>query len=478
MGYHAAKDDTILTETDPLTAFDHRWIAETIRLQETRQGPLEDADAVRQARRAPPELEARILARADVLAHRDGLHALVQQWHTDARWALLALGLLAVAGGVGSAVSVLGDGSRAVNVVWAIGGLLGLHGLMLLLWIAGLLLPVAGSVTAGSGGLGQAWLWLTQRLTRRLMRDPKAALLPQALAGLLGRARLARWWLGTISHGVWTLALLAALLTLLVLLATRRYGFVWETTILPADSFVMLVQGLGTLPAWLGFAVPDADTIRASGTAPLTSASARHAWSAWLVGCVLVYGLLPRLLLWLGCLTLWRQGRRNLRLDTALPGHAELAGRLLPASDRLGVHDPAPAELPRFAPARPSHPAGAERLLVGLELGEGIAWPPALSQAHDGGIIASREDRHALADALAAKPVARLLVACDGRLAPDRGSTAFITGLAGYAGQTAVWLIAPRDEERRAHWHQALADITQRFDNQDQAVAWLEAPHD
>lgn len=461
--------DTILTETTPLTPFDRRWLAEAIRLKETRHGPLEDADAVRQARRAPPVLEARILARADVLARRDGLPAFLQQWNAQARWALLALCLLALAGGVGSAVSVLGDGSRAVNVVWAIGGLLGLHGLMLVLWIAGLLLP-----TPGSGGLGQSWLWLTGRL----MRDPKATLLPQALASLLGRARLARWWLGAISHGVWTLALMTALLTLLMLLATRRYGFVWETTILPPDSFVALVQGLGTLPAWLGFAAPDADTIRASGAGPLTPASARHAWSAWLVGCVLVYGLLPRLMLWLGCLMLWRRGRRSLRLDTALPGYAELAGRLIPASDRLGVQDAAPAEMPRFTAGRPLHPAGAERLLVGLELGEGIAWPPALTRAIHGGNVASRQERHALADRLAAHPVARLLVACDGRLSPDRGSTAFITELSGYAGQTAVWLIAPRDDERRAHWHQALAEFAQRFEDRDQAVAWLEAPHD
>ncbi|MDX9969912.1 MAG: DUF2868 domain-containing protein, partial [Hydrogenophaga sp.] len=189
-----------MTETTALSPFDRRWLAETVRLQETRHGPLEDADAVRQARRAPPVLEARLLARADALARRDGLPGLVRQWNAHARWALLALALLALAGGAGSAVSVLGDGSRAVNVVWAIGGLLGLHGLMLVLWLAGLLLPAAGF-----GGLGQAWLWLTGRL----MRDPKAALLPQALAGLLGRARLARWWLGAISHGVWTLALLA-----------------------------------------------------------------------------------------------------------------------------------------------------------------------------------------------------------------------------------------------------------------------------
>lgn len=454
--------------TTSLTPLEQRWLAETIRLQETRHGPLEDADAVRHAQRQPPQLEARLLARAVHLARRDGLPPLLLRWRSHARWAFAAMTLLALCGGIGSAASVLGDGSRPVNIVWAIGGLLGLHVLTLLLWLAGALLS-----GTGFGGLGQAWLWLTQRF----LRDPKAAWLPQALAGLLGRARLTRWWLGSISHGVWTIALLAALLTLLAMLATRRYGFVWETTILPADSFVALVQGLGHLPGALGFAVPDADTIRASGGDPLPVAAAGHAWSAWLVGCVLVYGLLPRLLLWLGCLALWRHGRARLRLDTALPGFAELAPRLLPASERLGVNDPAPDAMPRFTTRRPPVPADARRLAVALELGPGIDWPPPLSNAHDGGNVASREERHALADALAAHPVARLLVACDGRLSPDRGSVAYIAELAGYSGQTAIWLAAPRDEDRRAQWHQSLAAFPHRFEDLGQALAWLEADH-
>jgi hypothetical protein len=63
----------------------------------------------------------------------------------------------------------------------------------------------------------------------------------------------------------WLLALLSALVILLTLLATRRYGFVWETTILGADTFVAVTQALGTLPALLGFNVPTVEMIRASG---------------------------------------------------------------------------------------------------------------------------------------------------------------------------------------------------------------------
>ncbi len=88
-----------------------------------------------------------------------------------------------------------------------------------------------------------------------------------SLLVLLGRRRLARWGLGALVHGLWLLGLLTALAMLLGLLATRRYGFVWETTILGSDTFIALTQALGALPALLGFPLPDAELIRASSHA-------------------------------------------------------------------------------------------------------------------------------------------------------------------------------------------------------------------
>ncbi|WP_228778112.1 DUF2868 domain-containing protein, partial [Pseudomonas aeruginosa] len=113
-------------------------------------------------------------------------------------------------------------------------------------------------------------------------RDARAAHLAPALLVLLGRRRLARWGLGALVHGLWLLGLLTALAMLLGLLATRRYGFVWETTILGSDTFIALTQALGALPALLGFPLPDAELIRASGDAALASEAARHAWAGWL----------------------------------------------------------------------------------------------------------------------------------------------------------------------------------------------------
>uniref|UniRef100_UPI002B1E1CA9 DUF2868 domain-containing protein n=1 Tax=Pseudomonas oryzihabitans TaxID=47885 RepID=UPI002B1E1CA9 len=125
-------------------------------------------------------------------------------------------------------------------------------------------------------------------------------------------------------HGLWLLILGSALATLLALLSGRSYLFVWETTLLGSDTFVLLTQGLGALPHLLGFPLPDPASIAASGDAASPLAAARQAWAGWLLGVVLVYGLLPRLLLTLLCLWRWQRGRQRLRLDVERPGYLHL----------------------------------------------------------------------------------------------------------------------------------------------------------
>ena len=78
------------------------------------------------------------------------------------------------------------------------------------------------------------------------------------------RARLLPWLLGAVSHAIWLLALGAALITLLAMLATRRYDFVWETTILDPRYVEQLALWLGSVPGMLGLPTPDAALIRAS----------------------------------------------------------------------------------------------------------------------------------------------------------------------------------------------------------------------
>ncbi|MDX1297774.1 MAG: DUF2868 domain-containing protein [Pseudomonas sp.] len=449
------------------------WLSETIRLREEHAGPLEDSEANRRAQAQGGALSARIENRALLLCARDGLLPALQHWLHGARLAGLLLLLLAILSGSSLAVAALGDGLRPVNVFWALGSLLGLHLIMLLGWALGLLLS-----RDSAGALGHLWLWLSAKLAR----DAQAAQLAPALLLMLQRQRLSRWGLGVLVHGFWLLTLLTALLTLLALLATRRYGFVWESTLLGGDSFIALTQALGSLPALLGFSLPDAELIRASGDSALANENARLSWAGWLVGVLVVYGLLPRLGLLLLCLWRWRRGTAALSLDLNLPGYSLLRERLQPSSERLGVCDAAPAQLHQpHAGHRACDSQGA--LLVAVELDPLRSWPPALPKnIGNAGVIDSREQRKQLLDQLSRFPPARLLIACDPRRSPDRGSLALLGELARSASATRIWLLQPDagealDSARLGDWHRALDQLQLRHSD-SLPLSWLEHGHD
>lgn len=445
------------------------WLCEALRLREAHAGPLEDSEANRHAQRLGGDLPARIEARALWLATRDGLVQAQQHGLQGTRLAMGLLMLLAVFSGAGLAFSALGDGQRPVNVFWALASLLGLNLLLLGGWLLG------GKPV---GALGRVWLWLSEKLAR----DARAAQLAPALLILLQRHGLHRWLIGLWVHGLWLLALLSALLFTLALLATRRYGFVWETTLLSSDTFVSLTHALGAAPALLGFSQPSAELIRASGDSALNLETARHAWASWLLGVLLVFGLLPRMLLGLLCLWRWRAGQARLQLDLSLPGYSELRERLQPSSERLGVSDAAPAQL--YQAAGGQHSADAHgAVLVAIELDPQRQWPPALpGGVSNAGILDSREQRKRLLDQLNRFPPARLLIACDPRRSPDRGSLALLGELARSAAATRIWLLPPPpgealDSVRLADWHQALAQLQLPYSD-SAALNWLEHGHD
>ncbi|WP_028621185.1 DUF2868 domain-containing protein [Pseudomonas sp. Ant30-3] len=456
-----------------MTELNTLWLTETIRLREEHAGPLDDLEANRLARSAGGDLSARIQRRALWLAERDGLSNALTHWLQGARLALIVMAVLAVVSGAGLAFTALGDGQTPVNVFWALGSLLGLNLILLISW-------ALGSVFAGDHGatLGRLWLWLSEKLAR----DAKAAQLAPALLLLLQRHKLNRWALGALVNGLWLLAMLSALVILLMLMATRRYGFVWETTILGGDTFVAMTQALGAVPALLGFSVPTVEMIRASGDSALNIENARQAWAAWLVGVLLIYGVLPRLLLAAFCLWRWKSGKARLRLDLNLPGYAQLREQLMPTSERLGISDSAPEHLHRVeSTVNELNSDGA--LLVAIELDDQRQWPPSLPKnVSNAGILDSRESRHKLLEQLSRFPPARLAIACDPRRSPDRGSLALIAELARNASETRVWLLqAPPgealDADRLGDWHLALQQLELAFAD-SAPLNWLETGHD
>lgn len=476
----ASPEPGALPVPGPNRAWQAHWLAEIIRLREEHWGPLEDADAVRQARNGPDRLEDRILLRARLLAQREGHDGLVARWRQGAVFSLAILLLVAVLAGAASAAGALGDGSRPVNVLWAVGALLGVHVFTFLLWLASFLMRPGGST-----GLGRLWLWAT----RKLARGPDAALIPQALLNLLGRAGALRWLFGAISHVLWLTGLAAALATLLVMLSTASYRFVWATTLLQPDAFVFLTRALGWLPAQLGFAAPAEAVVRASDNHQVLPAAAQAQWSLWLIGVVTVYGVLPRLLAAGLCLLRVQRARRRLRIDATLPGYAALRDRLLPPVQSTGIDRPVdPLHQPRVGAADLANLADMP-VLVGLELPGDLSWPPPGLPAavQDAGNLDGREQRNRLLDALARAGARRLLIACDARQTPDRGTLNLIAALSGKAGQTRVWLYAEpaasagAGSTRLQAWRERLADTGLApqaiMRAAEQPLRWLETGH-
>ena len=460
-----------VTQLSPLQRL---WLTETVRLREEHAGLLDDLEANRRARSSAGDLSTRLQNRALWLAERDGLLSAMQHWLQGARLALLVLAVLAVLSGAGLAFAALGDGQTPVNVFWALGSLLGLNLILLLSWALGLLF-------AGDHGasLGRLWLWLSEKFAR----DAKAAQLAPALLLLLQRRKLNRWALGTLVNGLWLLAMLSALVMMLLLMATRRYGFIWETTILGADIFVATTRALGALPNWLGFSVPTVEMIRISNDTSLyNNELVRQAWAVWLVGVVLIYGVIPRLLLAAFCLWRWKSGRNALQLDLNLPGYSQLRERLMPSSERLGINDIAPEQLHNVQAGHTNLQTDGA-LIVAIELDDQHPWPPKLpATVKDAGILDSRESRQKLLEQMTRFPPARLVIACDPRRSPDRGSLALIGELARSARETRIWLLqAPPgqalDADRLGDWHAALEKLGLPF-AASAPLNWLETGHD
>jgi hypothetical protein len=461
--------------------FTDYWLAEWLRLREAHWGPLEDAREVRRARAEGQTFAQRIVLRARFLCQREKLDVASARWWHGARLALPALAVLAILAGWGAALGALGNGIVPVNIALALTAMLGLHCLTYLLWLASFALH---DDAEGGARLGRVWLWLTGKLAR----GPDAALAPRALTGLLSRNGSLRWVLGAISHGLWTVAFTSLLLTLLAVLSARRYDFNWQTTLLTPDTFVHLADILGWVPAHLGFATPPEAIVRISNGLHVLPDSARTLWSSWLIGCVVAYGLLPRLVGLVLCLSMARHRIRRLDIDTTLPGYADLRQRLFPSSDTTGVDAP-DTGLP--APSGfASHAAAASAglpTLAGIELPPDIPWPPPSANPGiiDLGVIDSRPQRQAALDHLQKYPPARLLLVCDVRQTPDRGAIALAAELAAGAGTTMVALLAPPGDapdrsHRAALWRDRLADAglarEHIVEQADPAISWLATP--
>ncbi|MGQ0657321.1 MAG: DUF2868 domain-containing protein [Chromatiales bacterium] len=410
------------------TPFEQRLLAEVIRRDEEKTGAVTADPAVELAAiSAGGDFEARVLARADAVAGRIGLHRTLARVRRTVGTSVAILLLGGVLLGAGAAKATLTpDAAGLVNFYWVLLALLGVHILALLLWLIAIALSPR---LAPATPLRPLLRTLLHMLAFPPGRGSASAGALDTWTGIHTGGAMGRWAISSLSHGFWLAALAGMLGTVLLLLSARQFDFVWETTILPERTFVAVTEQLSVLPRRLGLPTPTQVQITASrrAAAERPPAEARGVWSGLLIGSLVAYGLAPRAALLLLAVLLYRRARKGFRLDLNHPGYARLRPLLMPASRRIGIVDPNAVGEQALRPGAMMRrlPVGSQLAVLGLEIEPpGTGWPPPLaSKPRDLGIATDRASQEAALKTLAAlqrSPMSLLLIASLAA-SPDRG---------------------------------------------------------
>ena len=270
------------------------WLYEAVRLREQQSGWVDDSAANEQAINTANRGVDRLWQRAKALAPALALEPGLSKVRASLKLSALLLSLVAFVVGISAGLTALGQAQEPVNVIWALMALLFVPTVSFLVWLATCLLP------QGNGGLlGQAWerladRWLSHDKTDKNDKSSNTVLAWRAWINVAQQRGAQRWWLAVATHGIWVVLLVGVVAALLVSFSLRHYTFVWQTTWLDADVFVGFANAIGAWPAVLGFEVPTANTILLSGNSAIDTPEVRQQWAHWLVGCVIAWGLLPR----------------------------------------------------------------------------------------------------------------------------------------------------------------------------------------
>lgn len=450
-------------------------------------GPLDDQAVLRRAFASGGDREHQIMQRNAWLGERLGLLQELARWRQLGVLLVLALAVLMALAGLAAARSVLAP-DRSVNAVAAVVGVLALPTLTLLAWLLAVLLMAGRGIGMGEWSFGRMVLALAARLLRG--HNAHAPQLLQALLEVMQRQRLWPWFSGLASHAIWLLALVLTVIVLMYGFSFQAYRLSWETTILSAEFFQRFVATSGWLPQLLGFPVPDAAAIQQVGDAAAhADLATQRAWAWWLIGCIAVYGLLPRLLLLGLSVWRWRVGlARMVVVDMADPYNHRLARRLDALAPQSQVIDPEGAGAALVPPwARPgAGGATAGLAVIGFELPDEFSGPvPGLPPAFadllrvDG---SAGSGRQALQQ-LAAAPPAAVLVVLHGPASPDRGTARFLREVAQRVARCALVLVGPDGSpaDATARWRdwlqaQALPQL-ELLPCAADAARWLEGAH-
>ncbi len=392
----------------------------------------------------------RLVTRANLLIHDNALEdALQQPQKQSVRVNRICLGAAAILGGLAASQAV--SESSTLNIYWLLAVLLGFNTISLLLWITGVTLNLQ-SLSTGIAAQLASWLPYRQKKDPTMASLASRAWWESCLTGDVGK-----WRVSVLTHKFWLTYLSAGMVLLILLMLAKQYNFIWGTTLLPDSSLPRLTQILGTPLEYLGLTIPnDPQTVASRVGVAKQDGATRTAWATFLMGALLVYGVLPRILLLGLSIMMQRWSERRFRLDLYLPYYIELRQRLMAREVQAKVIDadphagikPAEVVLP---PENNAIPSNAQAF--GIELDDATHWPETVTCRLN--II--DQDTHDEAIALIKHLKTPLLLGVAAHRLPDRGVQRLIKDLVDHTSEK-PWLIllskpsAPVTNAREIAW--------------------------
>lgn len=447
-----------------ISNFDKRLRIEQIRYIETQGSLACDAEVQTSDLSLPDNFENRLWQRAQCLVQQHDLSLAMGRAAKLSRYAKTFALLVAALLGVLGIMYAVTD-SHTINIYWLLLVLLGFNFISMLLWLAGIVLNMEG-LTAGAlarltSGLPAYLDNKTDaggRTVKSTSRQADKAWLACHFRGAVGK-----WQFSKITHQLWLTYLLAGLVFLVLLLMLRQYDFVWGTTLLSDSAFITLTDVLSAPLQTIGFATPSADQVQETrigalhnGVTQTLSVEHRTHWAQFLLGALLCFGIVPRLLFWSWSAIMCRYARRRFALDYYLPYYISLRQKLMPLASHGKIIDADTAQpvhtkvsvttLPKVPM---SHALPAECLWVAVELGDGITWPPvSISPDNNLGMVTDRESLMRIEQRIQLNNKPVIAVAVSSARTPDRGVQRTIASLMANSEQR--WLVLLQGPEQVA----------------------------
>lgn len=354
------------------------------------------------------------------------------------------LGALAASQAVGE--------SATLNIYWLLVVLLGFNLLSILLWLIGITFNMQGLSTGFVAYLA-SWFPHRQKENKTISSRATNAWCETCLTGSVGK-----WRISVLTHQFWLTYLTSGLIILLLMMIARQYNFIWGTTLLSESSIPEFTQFLARPMEYVGLMAPDSNQIATSRIGlGEQDTETRSAWARFILGTILLYGILPRAILLFFSSLMRKLAERGFKLDLYLPYFIELRQRLMTPDIAARVVDADPhasVQQTHVLPESKTTAIPTNALAIGIELDDQMVWPNSVTCC--GNVIDQRSHAEAMKSVKTIK--GPLLIGVAAHRLPDRGVQRTIRELIDNTAKE-PWLVllhkpsaAPITDKRKIAW--------------------------